>query len=137
MTPSNATANAWATDLLARLNAGAGPGYLEFYTATKPDVPDTAITSQTLLGTTVFSDPAGTVTGRVLTFDLVTNDADADATGTVTWARAYDSTGLAVDDFTVGLAGSGPNGSNPDIVINNINIVTARPILVNSFTVTF
>jgi hypothetical protein len=137
MKVSDAIANAWAIDLLARINAGAGPGYLEFYTAAQPAGPDTAITSQTLLGTTVFSDPAGTVTGRVLTFDLITNDADADATGTVTWARAYDSTGLAVADFTVGLAGSGPNGSNPDIVINNINIVTARPILVNSFTVTF
>jgi hypothetical protein len=137
MKVSNAIANAWALDLLARINAGPGPGYLEFYTATQPAGPDTAITTQSLLGTATFSDPAGTVTGRVITFDTIANDADADDTGPVTWARAYDSTGLAVKDLTVGLAGSGPNGGNPDIVINNINIVAGRPILVNSFTVTF
>ena len=76
--------------------------------ATQPAGPDTAVTSQTLLGTVTCSDPAGVVAGRVLTLSAITEDAAADASGTCTWARGYDSNALACADYTVTATGGMP-----------------------------
>ena len=94
-----------ANDVLAsindNLNLGSGAATIKLYTGTKPAGPDTAITSQTLLGTLTCSDPAGTVATRTLTFDTITADSSADATGTATWARLADSAGVAVIDIVI------------------------------------
>lgn len=134
---NDALANSYATAYAAALDADAAAGYMEFYTGTQPAGPNTAVTSQTKLGTVTFSVTAGSVAGRVFTFGAVTQDSAADATGTATWARAYDGAGVAVSDHSAGNAGSGPGGADPGIVLNTADIVAGGPIQVTSGTVTF
>lgn len=129
---ATAVRTALATAVLDALDAGSGPGYVEFYTGTKPAGPGTAITTQTKLGTLTLSDPAGAVTSGVLTFSAITQDTSADADGTVTWARFYDSDAVAKADVSVGASGSGA-----DIIMNTVTIVTGGPIQITSMTMTF
>lgn len=130
MKVNDAVANGFATDTLAAIDAGAGAALLKFYTATQPAGPDTAITSQTLLGTLTLTDPAGSVTGRVLTLSAITEDSSADATGTATWARLETSAGTAIADLTVGTSGT-------EVIMNSADIIAAGPIQVTSATITF
>lgn len=107
VTVNDAAAAAFAGELLNRLNAGSGPGYFRFYTGTKPAGPDVALSGQTLLATLTCSDPAGTVSGRRLTFAAISDDVSIDTDGTPTWARGFDSAGTAVLDLWVTAAGGG------------------------------
>lgn len=129
---NNSLANGFAADVLAALDAGSGPAVIKFYTGTKPAGPDTAITSQTLLGTLTCSDPAGTVSGRTLTFSAIAADTSADADGTCTWARILDSAGVAVADVSVGLSGSGA-----DMIANTVTFLTGGQISITSLSCTF
>ena len=113
------------------LNLGSGPATIKLYTGTKPADPDTAITSQVLLGTLTCSDPAGTVAGRTLTFGTVTADSSADATGTATWARLADSAGVAVIDIDITTTGGGGFGQ-----MNTTSIVIGGPITAPSVVLT-
>lgn len=132
MKVNDALANTYAVAALAALDSGAGPALLKFYTASQPAGPNIAITSQTLLGTLTCSDPAGTISGRVLTFSAITDDSAADSSGAATWARMLDSDGNAVHDFTVTATGGGG-----DITLNTTTIVAGGPIQITSFTITF
>ena len=113
------------------LNLGSGAGTIKLYTGTKPTDPDTAITSQVLLGTLTCSDPAGAVSGRTLTFGAVTMDSAADATGTATWARLADSAGVAVIDIDITTTGGGGFGQ-----MNTTSIVIGGPITAPSVVIT-
>ena len=68
--------------LKARIDAGGAAGSIKIYTGTKPAGPGTAITNQVLLGTLALSYPCGAVADGALTFDPITQDSQADATGT-------------------------------------------------------
>ena len=119
------------TSINDNLNLGSGAATIKLYTGTKPADPDTAITSQTLLGTLTCSDPAGTVSGRTLTFGAVTMDSAADATGTATWARLADSAGVAVIDIDITTTGGGGFGQ-----MNTTSIVIGGPITAPSVVIT-
>jgi hypothetical protein len=95
-----------------------------------PATPETAVTSQVLLGTLTCSAPCGTVSGKVLTFSAIQQDNQADATGTVTWARLLDSNNTVVLDVDV----SDTNGTGI-IKMNTIDIVIGGPIALTSFSV--
>lgn len=126
-----ATLAAMATALAAGINAGAAAPQIKFYTATKPDGPGTAISSQTLLGTLVCSDPAVSASGAVVTFDAITADTSADADGTATWARILDGDGAAVVDVDVS------NGAGTGVIkLNTVSIVAGGLIQITSFTFT-
>lgn len=112
------------------LNAGATGATIKLYTGTKPAGPDTAVTSQVLLGTLVCSKPAGTVAGNTLTFSAVTPDSSADASGTATWARLSDSNGTAVIDIDVTVTGGSGFGQ-----MNTVNIVAGGPISAPTVTI--
>lgn len=129
MTVNTATRTTLATAIRDAIDAGSGAGTIKVYTGTKPAGPDTAITSQTLLGTLTCSDPCGTVTSGVLTFSAITQDSSADATGTAAWVRIADSSGTAVTDLAVGTSGS-------DINFNTTSIVSGGPISISSLTIT-
>ena len=119
------------TSINDNLNLGSGAATIKLYTGTKPADPDTAITTQTLLGTLTCSDPAGTVSGRTLTFGTVTMDSSADATGTATWARLADSAGVAVIDIDITTTGGGGFGQ-----MNTTSIVAGGPITAPSIVIT-
>ena len=117
--------------LNSALNAGATGATMKIYTGTKPTGPDTAITSQVLLGTLTCSKPAGTVSGNTLTFGAITQDASADATGTATWARLADSDGTAAIDIDITATGGGGFGQ-----MNTTAVVAGGPITAPSVVIT-
>lgn len=95
------------TVIKAAIDAGSGAGEVHFYTTPLPTTTGAAITTQTLLATCALSDPCGSVSNAVLTFDVIADDLAADATGTVAFGRIVDSAGNFVADGDAGIAGSG------------------------------
>ena len=90
-------------NLLAGWLAG---GTAEVYTEPRPTTSGAAITTQTLLVTFDFPDPAATVTDGVLTGNAIANAMNA-ATGDAAWTRLRDSSGVVIGDADVGITGSG------------------------------
>jgi hypothetical protein len=122
--------NALAQRFQVLLDAGAGNGTIKIYTGTQPASADDGIGGATLLGTLTFSKPsAPAASGGVLTFNSITQDDAADATGTATWARMADSTGNTIFDCDVGTSGATIN-------LNTTSIVAGGPISITSFTIT-
>jgi hypothetical protein len=111
---------------LALLDGGA----LSFYTAPQPANADTAITTQTLLGTGAFSSPAfAPSAGGVATAEEIFSAAGI-GDGDAAWARAYSADGTtAVLDLTVGTA-------DADIIIERVAIDHAHAILITSASIT-
>jgi hypothetical protein len=129
-TLSDAAANAGVDAIVDLIDAGSGAGYIEFYTASKPAGPGTAITDQTLLGTLTFSDPAfGAASSGTATASSITSDSSADATGTAAWARIYDSDDTAIMDVDVTETSGG--GA---ITLNTTSIVAGGEIAITSAT---
>lgn len=127
-----ATRNALADRLRDLIDGGAGPGLIRFYNAPMPATPDTAITTQTLLGTLTFSDPsAPAAAAGTSTYSAITEDAVADNTGTAAWARIVDSAGVVVHDVDVG----GP-ASGAFIELNTTSIVAGGPIEITAWQLT-
>ena len=123
ITPSASVKTDLLTAIKTAIDSGGAAGRILFYTGTKPAGPDTAVTTQVLLGTLTLAYPCGTISGSSLTFDTITQDPSADASGVVTWARLLNSAGVAKFDFDVtGVGGTG------FIQMNTVSIVALGPI---------
>jgi len=98
-----AAQNAAADAVCALLNGGT----IKIYTSPQPATADTAITTQTLLATMTFGSPAfaSAVVG-VATAHAVTDDSDADNSGTAAFFRTLTSAAAPVFDGTVGTSDS-------------------------------
>ena len=131
ITISDTLCSDFADDLNTRLNAG-GAATVEVYTGTKPTKPDTAITSQVLLGTCTCSATAGTYANRRFTFNAITQDSAADNGGTATWARFLDGAGTGVLDVDVTTTGGGGF-----MQMNNTAITIGGPISITSCYIDF
>lgn len=89
------------TQILNAIDAGGDKGKLNYYTATQPAVGG-AITTQTLVGTSRFAYPCGSVANAALTFSFDNNgETQAVASGLITWARITSSTDTFVADVDV------------------------------------
>jgi len=126
---------AMCDQLVDLLDAGAGAGLCDIYTTPKPADVSVGITSQTLLGTLTFSDPAfGSAVDNTekatATANAITSDTNADANGTAVWFRAKDSNGVAIFDGTVG-----DTGSDFDMIINSVNVSAGGTISCSAMTV--
>ena len=106
-------------------------GYLRIYDGTQPAIADTAISTQTLLAELRFNaDAAPSAVAGVLTFNAITQDSNANTTGTASWFRALKSDGSTVlFDGAVGTSGS-------DINIATTAIVAGAIVGVSSFVYT-
>ena len=106
-------------------------GYLRIYDGTQPATADTAITTQTLLAELRFNATAAPAASNgVLTFNAITQDSNADNTGTASWFRALKSDGSTVlFDGTVGTSGC-------DMSIYTTSIVAGAIVGVTSFVYT-
>lgn len=126
---STPAANAALNSLATLMDAGSGAATMDLYANTIPTNGDTAVGSQTKLGTVTFSNPcvAAPAASRVLTFDTITGDSSADASGTATWGRVKDSDGNLCFDGTVTATGGGGV-----ITLNTTTIVAGGPITVTS-----
>jgi hypothetical protein len=124
---TNATVNGQADDLATRLNNG----YLRIYDGTQPANADTAVSTQTLLAELRFNTTAApAAVNGVLTFNALTADSSANASGTASWFRALSSNGsTAVMDGTVG-----ETADTPNLVLNSKAISAGASVSVSSFT---
>lgn len=124
---SAAARNAMADALTAAIGNG---GLVKIYTGSQPATPDTAISTQTLLGTLTCGSPfAPAASSGVITANSITQDSSADATGTAAWYRLCNSDGTAVHDGTIGTSAA-------DLILNTTSIVSGGPISVSSFAIT-
>jgi hypothetical protein len=109
------------------IDLGAGAGFLRIYDGTRPA---TGGAATTLLAELTFSDPsAPAAAAGTVTYNAITSDASANATGTATWGRLVDSTGTFVGDFNVGTAGA-------DLNLNSVAISVGQTVSVTSFILT-
>jgi hypothetical protein len=126
---ADAAANAEADAICALLNSGK----LRLYNGAQPVTADTAIGGgNTLLCELTFNaTAAAAASGGVATFNAVTADASANASGTPTFFRAVKSNGTTcVFDGTVGLV------SGYDCIIDAVPIVAAATVSVTSMSYT-
>ena len=88
----------------------------------------------TLLASIPLPNPAGTVTGGVLTFSgMPISDPTADASGT---AAAATVTTAADGAGTVVVGGLTVSSSAGDIVLSSTNIVAGQPVTLTAATIT-
>lgn len=127
-------ANAVRTDMMTAfaeaIDADTNPGEIRIYDGSMPANAETAISGQTLLATLTFSSPPQSgVSNGVLTFDDITEDSEADASGTATWARIVDGDGATIADVNVGT-------SDATLILNTTSIVQGGPVRITSGTMT-
>jgi hypothetical protein len=127
---SAAARSAAANAIVDLIDAGPSAGLINIYSGEMPASPETAVSSQTLLATLAFSDPAfGDAANGIVTASAITEDSAADANGTATWARIIDSAGTAIMDVDVGLAGT-------TIVLNTTSVLIGAAVRVTSASFT-
>jgi len=121
---ADAGVNAEADALAALLNSG----YLRIYDGTQPATADTAVSTQVLLAELRFNATAfGASSAGVITANAITDDTDANNTGTATWFRALKSDGTtSVLDGNVGTSAS-------NLVISTTSIIQHATVSVSSF----
>lgn len=102
-------------------------GLLRIYDGTRPASGGTATTLLAQLSLSATAAPGAS--GGVLTFNSITQDSSADATGTATWFRITTSGGTFVIDGSVGTSGS-------DLNLTTTSIVITQPVSVTSFVIT-
>jgi hypothetical protein len=104
-------------------------GYLRIYDGSQPADANTALGAQTLLAELRFNATAApAASGGVLTFNALTADSSANATGTAAWFRALKSDGsTVVMDGTVG------TGTH-NLVLSTTSIAAGVQVSVTSFT---
>lgn len=118
-----ASVNAEADALSALLDNG----YLRIYTGSQPANADTALGAQVLLAELRFNaDAAPAASNGVLTFNAMTAEDSALATGTAAWFRALKSDGTTVVyDGTVGTSGCNLNMTSVAITSGSTVSITA------------
>ena len=105
-------------------------GKLRIYDGSQPATVATALGPQVLsadLALSATSAPAAS--GGVLTFNAISNDSSADATGTAAWGSLLTSANVRVVDFTVGTSGT-------DMIIDNTSITVGQVVSCSSFVIT-
>jgi hypothetical protein len=105
-----------------RVNAGSGPGVIEYRTGSQPASADTAASGSVLV-TFTLADPAfAPAAGGVKDLDADPDiSATATGTGTVGWARCKDSDGNTIFDGSVGTSGT-------DFIINSTSITSGQTV---------
>lgn len=119
--------NSMLDQIKTALDAGVGAALIRIYDGVRPA---TGGTATTLLAELTCTDPsAGAASGGVLTFNSITQDSSANATGTATWFRMVDSNATFVMDGSVGTSGS-------DLNLTTTSIVATQPVSISSATIT-
>lgn len=109
------------------LDAGGAAGFFRVYDGTRPA---TGGTATTLLAELTMSYPsAANASSGVLTFNSITADASANASGTATWGRLVTSAGAFVADFSVGTSGA-------DFNLNTVTITAGVQVSCTSASLT-
>src|SRR5438128_938143 len=124
ITLSVAAASVAADELCALLNGG----NVRLYDGARPATADTAITTQVLLASPTFANPAfAAAVSGVATANAVVWDTDAAASGTTTWFRAVTSGAASVCDGSVGTA-------DADCILSSLTITAHGTVAISSVT---
>jgi hypothetical protein len=127
---STANRDAIAQIILDEMAAGsAGSPVIELYEGVMPSSFGATITD-TLLATVTLTNTVGTISNGVITFDPISEDPSADASGDIGYAVARDRDGDQAAYFTVSDNGTG------DINFSSVAVVGGQPVGISSFTVT-
>lgn len=122
------TANALLNQITARVDLGSGAGLIKLYSGTVPANANAALSGNTLLASLTCSDPsAPAAVNKTLTFNTITQDASADASGDASFFRMTDSDNNVVIQGTVTAVGGGG-----DLTLNSVSIVAGGPVSVTS-----
>lgn len=105
-------------------------GKLRIYSGTRPANVAASITGTLLAELTLNATFAPAASSALLTLNAITADSSADATGTASHFRIFQSNGTtAVVDGDVGTSGS-------DLNLNSVSLTAGGTVSVTSFTVT-
>lgn len=103
---------------------------LRIYSGTRPANVAAAITGTQLAELTCNATFAPSASGGVLTLNSITADSSADATGTATHFRLWNSAAsTAMIDGDVGTSGA-------DLNLNSVSLTSGGSVAVTSFTIT-
>ena len=120
VTYSTATKTARMTAVVNQIDAGSAAGKLKIRDS-----------GNTILATITLTDPCGTVSNAVLTFDFDPDiSTTASATGTANNAIITDS-----DDITV-ISGLTVGTSGTDIILDSTSITSGQTVTITSGTIT-
>jgi hypothetical protein len=130
---SSLSARAMCDAAVDRLDLGSGAALLRIYSGTAPTDADTALGAQVLLAELVMSDPAfgaaaDSAPGATATASAIADDTAANATGTASFFRLYQSDGTTCEmqgDVTATGGGGTLTLNTVSIVINALVKVTA------------
>ncbi len=131
---TQAAAQSLLTALETALNAGTA-AVIEIYNSTAPADAD-ASESNTLLASltcsaSIFTSKTDAAPGALGTFDTITSDSSADASGTATHFRIKTQTG-----GTVVMQGSVGAGGTYDLVLDTASISSGSIVSISSATIT-
>jgi hypothetical protein len=121
---STALRNARLDEITAAIGSN---GLLRVYDGSRPASGGTATTL--LAELPLSATAAAAASSGVLTFNAITSDSSANATGTATWFRIVTSGGTFVIDGNVATSGS-------DLNLTTTSIVATQPVSVASATIT-
>lgn len=130
---TNAEAISMLTDYFVGVNAGTA-AVINIYDSTVPTDADTALGAQVLLAQLTCSATAQAsivddTPGALATFDTITADSSADATGTATFFRILtQSGGTVVAQGTVGT-------SSADLILNTVSITSGSTVSITAATI--
>jgi len=124
-----------ADAMLNALTALCNSGFLRIYSGTEPTTANTALSGNTLLAeltlsATAFGAPAASGTDRVATAAAITADSSADASGTASFFRLFQSNGTTV--VYQGTAGT----SGQQLNLNATDIIAGGNVSISSLTIT-
>ena len=121
--------NAQLDQITTALDAGLAAGKIRIYNGIRPTAGGTVTT---LLAELTLSYPcAAAAAAGVWSADPISPDTSADATGTATWFRLVDATGVFVMDGDVGIGGSGA-----ELILNSTSITIGQQVAISSLTIT-
>jgi hypothetical protein len=118
------TANAMLDQLTTAVGAS---GFLRLYDGAQPAGPDTALSGQNVLAELALSATAFAAgAGGSIVANTISDDTDANATGTATWASFVTAAGVRILDVAVGTAGA-------DINLNTVLIQIHAKVSVTAY----
>jgi hypothetical protein len=111
--------------------AAGNAALLRIYDGSAPASANAALSGNTLLAELTCGTPfAGAASSGALTANSITQDSSANATGTASFFRIYDSGGTnCIFQGTVGTSGA-------DLNLNTVSIVSGGPVAVTSLVLT-
>ena len=120
-----------AAAMLSALNTLYNGGSLTCYSGTEPTTPETALSGNTALAVFTFSATAFATPGLLSGYEqaqaaFANATVSPSASGTVTFARATESGGTVLADYTIGTSGT-------DITIGSTTITVGTQVTLSSF----